>query len=248
MITIISPTKQMVTENDFFLPKSYPIFLNQTSDILDKLQTLDYDELKTLWKCNDKLTTENKERIEHANLKKNISPAIMSYKGLQYQYMAPDLLTEKGLTFLQNHVRILSGFYGILKPFDGIIPYRLEMQAKLKLDGHKNLYELWGNSIYQALDFSAGPVINLASKEYSKVITPYLKETDEFIDVLFCHLIDDKLKVKATPAKMARGEMVRYIAENNVNHPEDLKNFNHPHYKFSRELSTTNNFIFVYED
>lgn len=248
MKIIISPTKQMTDEQDFFYPKSQPTFLNDTALILKALQKLSYDEAKKLWKCNDKLAEENYTRIKNADLKKATSPAIMSYKGLQYQYMAPDLFTEPALDYLQNHVRILSGFYGILKPFDGIIPYRLEMQAPLPVEKSKNLYTFWNKKLYEALEFDKGPVINLASKEYSKCLTPYLKPEDQLIEVSFSHIIDGKLKVKATLAKMARGEMVRYLAENNVTTIEEVKNFNHPQYKYSKEHSDLSKIVFLYEE
>lgn len=248
MKIIISPTKQMSQENDSFLPLSEPIFITHATEILNKLKTLSYEEAKTLWKCNDKLAEENYQRIQTADLKSNTAPAILSYKGLQYQYMAPDLLTESGLDYLQNHVRILSGFYGILCPFDGIIPYRLEMQAPLAVNDAPNLYKFWGDSLYQALCFESGPVINLASKEYAKALLPYLKESDQLIEIAFVHLIDGKLKVKATLAKMARGEMVRYLADQQVTTLDGIKHFDHPHYHFSEALSTPNKYVFQFHD
>ena len=248
MKIIISPTKQMIQEQDFFYPESTPIFLEKTAQILAKLKKLNYDEAKTLWKCNDKLAQENYDRVQHGNLKKATTPAIMSYKGLQYQYMAPDLLTEPALNYIQKHVCILSGFYGVLRPFDGIIPYRLEMQAPLAVHSAKNLYTFWGKNIYTALDFSNGPVLNLASKEYSKAIEPYLQPTDQLIEVRFAQLIDGKLKVKATLAKMARGEMVRFLAENKITTIEEVKTFNHPNYIFSTEHSNKSTLVFLYNE
>lgn len=248
MKIIISPTKQMTTEQDFFFPESQPIFLKETQQLLNTLKKLTIKEAKQLWKCNDKLAQENYERIQHGQLNKQTSPAIMSYKGLQYQYMAPDIFTQPALVYLQEHVRILSGFYGVLRPFDGIIPYRLEMQAPLKIKSYKNLYQFWHQKIYKALEFDQQPIINLASKEYSKAIIPFLKKNDRMIDVLFYHEIDGKLKVKATLAKMARGEMVRYLAENQIETIEGIKEFNHPHYQFSTQHSTDKAFIFIYKD
>lgn len=247
MKIIISPTKKMVMETDSFLADSEPIFLNKTQAILDTLKTLPYETAKALWKCNDTIATENYARLETMRLEKQLSPAIMSYKGLQFQYMAPDLLTEQELSYVKAHLRILSGFYGLLRPFDGISPYRLEMQARLSVEGHKNLYQYWGNHLYQALAFEQGPVVNLASKEYTKAITPYLKAKDQFIEIVFASLIDGKLKVKATPAKMARGQMVRFMAEQNILDLEGLKQFDHPHYSFSPEHSTQKEFVYLYD-
>lgn len=248
MKIIISPTKQMTNEQDFFFPESQPIFSKETQQLLNTLKKLTIKEAQQLWKCNDKLAHENYERIQYGQLSKQTSPAIMSYKGLQYQYMAPDIFTQPALAYLQEHVRILSGFYGVLRPFDGIIPYRLEMQAPLKIKSYKNLYQFWHQKIYKALEFDQQPVINLASKEYSKAIIPFLKETDRMIDILFYHEIDGKLKVKATLAKMARGEMIRYLAENQIETIEGIKEFDHPHYQFSTQYSTDKAFIFIYKD
>lgn len=248
MKIIISPTKQMIDEQDFFFPESQPIFLKETQKILNTLKKLSLKEAQSIWKCNDKLAIENYERIQHGQLTKQTAPAIMSYKGLQYQYMAPDLFTEHALHYLQEHVRILSGFYGVLRPFDGIIPYRLEMQAPLKIGSKNNLYQFWNKKIYQSLEFATEPIINLASKEYSKAIRPFLKKSDQLIDILFFHEIEGKLKVKATLAKMARGEMVRYLSENQVETLEEIKQFDHPHYQFSEQHSSDKEFIFIYND
>lgn len=248
MKIIISPTKQMVNHQDFFFAESQPEYLKETSHILRELKKLSFIEAKALWKCNDKLAQENYERIQQGDLSKATSPAIMSYKGLQYQYMAPDVLTKEGLTYLQENLRILSGFYGILRPFDAIIPYRLEMQAPLAIGKSKNLYAFWGKKLAKSLQQTEGPIINLASKEYSKSIEPYLTKKNPLITIQFAQRIDGKLKVKATLAKMARGEMVRYLAENNVTELEEIKHFDHPHYQFSPSDSTDSTLVFLHHD
>lgn len=159
--------------------------------------------------------------------------------------MAPDILTKPALDHLQDTLRILSGFYGILKPFDGIVPYRLEIGSRLKVAGKNNLYAFWGEKLYSTLK-DDGPIINLASKEYSKAIVPYLQSTDQFVDVVFAHLVDGKLRTRATPAKMARGEMVRFVAENHLTGVEELKEFESPTYSFDEKRSTTNKLVFVH--
>ncbi|GGI65166.1 peroxide stress protein YaaA [Enterococcus alcedinis] len=248
MKIIISPTKTMTTQPDHFLPQSQPAFLAETKKILTHLQKLSLEEATKLWKCSAPLALENYERIQQMVFNQNLTPAIVSYKGLQYQYMAPDLFTEPALTYIQENLRILSGFYGVLRPFDGIVPYRLEMQAPLPIAKSKHLYDFWGNKIYTALFADQQPVINLASKEYSKTLTPYLKENDQLIDIAFMHAIDNKLKVKATLAKMARGEMVRYLAENQVKTLDEIKQFDHPHYRFSKTHSSVNKFVFLHQE
>lgn len=248
MKIMISPTKQMVNEQDFLLAESTPDFLSETTQILETLRTYSFDSLKKLWKCSDTLVEENYDRVQHAQLNQHTSPAIMSYKGLQYQYMTPSLLSEAGLYYLQANVRILSGFYGVLRPFDGIVPYRLEMQAPLSVNGSKHLYDFWGKKLYDTLFAEEQIVINLASKEYSKAITPYLQPDDRLIEIAFLDEIDGKLKVKATFAKMARGEMVRYLAENQITTLEGLTKFENTHYQYSKAHSTPNQIVFLHQE
>lgn len=248
MQIILSPTKKMLVSIDSFSPEQAPLFINETTEILAELKKLSYEEAKTLWQCSDKLAQENYASLQEMTLTNQISPAIMTYKGIQYQYMAPDLLTDTGLTYIQQHLRILSGFYGILRPFDGVVPYRLEMQANLAVGGAKNLYEFWGKKLYDTLTTETGPIINLASKEYSQAITPYLKPTDLFIEPVFASLVDGKLKVKATLAKMARGEMVRFMAENQITTLEGIKQFDHPNYAYAPEFSDERKIVFVKQD
>jgi len=121
-------------------------------------------------------------------------------------------------------LRILSAFYGVLKPLDGVTPYRLEMQAKVGIGDAKNLYEYWGDMLYCSVIDNSRIIINLASKEYSKSIEKYLTLRDKYITIVFCELSGDKLVTKGTYAKMARGEMVRFMAENSIENPEDIKN------------------------
>lgn len=128
---IISPSKTMKIDNDTISHRQMPIFLKETQSLLDYLKTLDYDELKAIWKCSDKLAKQNFDRIKNMDLESNLTPAILSFQGLQYQYMGVGTLTYDQLDYIDKHLRVLSGFYGILKPFDGIVPYRLEMQSKV---------------------------------------------------------------------------------------------------------------------
>ena len=146
---------------------------------------------------------------------------------------------------MDSHLKILSGFYGILRAFDGVVPYRLEMQARLACGGAKNLYAFWGRSLYDELVKDDNEVLNLASKEYSKAIEPYVTDNIRIVTCVFGCLQSGKIKVKATEAKMARGEMVRRCAENNVQHIDDVKNFTVNGYRFDETLSTDTEFVFL---
>ena len=161
--------------------------------------------------------------------------------------MAPDVFTQSALDYLQANLRILSGFYGILRPFDGIVPYRLEMQARLVVGRAKNLYEFWGNQLYQALTPEPEPIINLASQEYAKTIAPYLAPHQMMIDIVFASLVNGKLKTKATLAKMARGAMVRFMAEHQITDVTTIRTFDHPNYQFDATRSSANQLVFIYQ-
>lgn len=246
MQIIISPAKKMTVDQDDFTPTNTPHYLEKSLLIKRKLLSLSYDELKKLWQTSDKLTTENYNQLHHTNSNNVLTPAIFSYIGIQYQYMAPNVLSEQSLTYLQKHLWILSAFYGILRPFDGIVPYRLEMKSRLKVNDSRNLYEFWGDTLYQTVR-NKGPIINLASKEYAQSICPFLQPEDEFIDVIFAHIVSGKLKIKATDAKIARGEMVRFIVENKLKTIDELKQFKTAVYSFDASQSTDHKLVFIYQ-
>ena len=181
------------------------------------------------------------------DLRRNITPAILAYDGIAFKYMAPAVFDIKQFEYIQNHLFILSGFYGVVRPFDGVVPYRLEMQAKLKIGEKKNLYDYWGSDLYNFVSADTDTIINLASEEYSKTISKYLSDDVKFITVTFADLIDGKLIEKGTKCKMARGEMVRFMAENNIEKPEVIKKFNRLNYRYSAEHTTENNIVFIQE-
>ncbi|NLY81422.1 MAG: peroxide stress protein YaaA [Clostridiales bacterium] len=245
MRIIISPAKKRKIDNDAFLHKQMPIFIEEAQRLSDYLQRLSYEELKSIWKCSDNLAKQNFDIIKKMDLYNNLTPAILSYEGLQYQYMGPGIFTNNELDYIEKHLRILSGFYGILRPFDGIVPYRLEMQAKLFDHKQKSLYEFWNDKIAKNIFSESQCIINLASKEYSKCISRYLTGNIQLINCVFGELIGEKVVEKGTLAKMARGEMVRFMAENNVEHAEDIKRFNRLYYVYKEELSDDNNYVFI---
>ena len=253
MKIIISPAKKMEVHNDFLEAKGLPVFLNETKELMLEIQKLSYDGAKLMWKCNDSLAQLNFERFKKMDLHKNLTPALLTYEGLQYQYMGADLLSYRQLDYLQENLRILSGFYGILKPFDGVVPYRLEMQARINLPNKVNtLYKFWGDKLYQELikdEKSPEIILNLASKEYSKAIEPFLSGHESFVTCTFASLAKDgKLKVKATEAKIARGQMVRFMAENSIMDLEEVKVFTGRNFHYQKELSDEKNLVFVQQD
>ena len=245
MKIIISPAKTMAENTDAYIREQMPCYIEETEKIMKVMKNLTYEEAKAVWKCNDKLAKLNFERFAGMDLNKGLAPALLSYEGLQYQHMAPVVFEEKAVDYVREHLRILSGFYGALSPFDGVTPYRLEMQAELQVDGFKNLYDFWGDKLYQAVIDEDRVIINLASKEYYKIIEKYLQPEDRFISITFGEMIDGKVRQKATFAKMARGEMVRFMAENQITELEDIKKFTELGFKYSEEYSKEDQWVFL---
>lgn len=170
MRIIISPAKQMRVDTDTFTCTELPVFMEKTEVLKEWIRGLTYEEQKKLWACNDKIAQQNAERFARMDLRANLTSALLSYDGIQYTYMAPAVFEDGQFDYVQEHLRILSGFYGVVKPMEGVVPYRLEMQAKAAVNGHKNLYEFWGQDLYHEVMDDSRVVINLASKEYSKCI------------------------------------------------------------------------------
>ncbi len=245
MRIIISPAKKMNRDSDTLEGTGRPVFLKKTERILEWMRRQDAKELRNLWKCNEKIADQNMERIRNMDLERNLTPAILAYEGIQYQYMAPAVFEEGMLRYIQEHLRILSGFYGVLKPMDGVVPYRLEMQAGAEIDGCPDLYAYWGDTIYREVVGEDRVIVNLASKEYSKCVEKYLCPEDTFVTCIFGELLKDKVVQKGTYAKMARGEMVRYMAENQIREPAGVKAFDRMDYRFCEEHSSEKEFVFI---
>ncbi len=245
MKIIISPAKKMINECNYIQDMTTPIFLDKTKQLLNHLQQLSYEDLKKLLACNDEIASLNYQRFQNMQLDTNLNPALLSYDGIQYKYMAPDVFEDSYYPYINKHLRILSGFYGILKPLDGIVPYRLEMQAKLKTNFCKNLYDYWKDDIYKELTKDTNIILNLASDEYGKCISKYLTPDIQFINFTFAENVNGKLKEKGVYVKMARGEMVRYMAENQIENLEQIKQFNRLGFTYSSELSTNTHYVFI---
>lgn len=152
------------------------------------------------------------------DLGRNPPQALFAYEGIAYQHMAPGVFTYDQLEYVAERLRILSGFYGILRPFDGATPYRLEMGTKLSVVGHKDLYDFGSSSLAESICGESDLIINLASKEYRQAIKKHLTLGIRFLTVVFGEHVNGRTAEKGTMYKMARGEMVRYMAERHVDH------------------------------
>ena len=245
MRIIISPAKKMRVDTDSLPIQALPDFLPETERLLAALRTMTPKELQALWKCNDSIAALNVERLAVMDLRRRLTPAVLSYEGIQYQYMAPGVFETEQYDFIQEHLRIISGFYGLLRPFDGVTPYRLEMQAKLAVDGSKDLYAFWGDKLARRLAEETDFVLDLASKEYSRAVEPHLSKNVRLVRCTFGERQGSKIVEKGTMCKMARGQMVRWLAENNVTKAADIRAFHDLGYHYDPAESGENHFVFV---
>lgn len=248
MRIIISPAKKMRRDTDSLPVRELPDFLPDTEKIAEILRNMSVERLKKLWKCNDQITALNVQRLQNMELRNGLTPAILAYEGIQYQYMAPNVFTREALEYVQQHLRILSGFYGVLRPFDGVTPYRLEMQAKLSVDGAKDLYAFWGSRLAQTLCQETDCILNLASKEYSTAVSRHLPPSVRFITCVFGEEKNGKIIEKGTMCKMARGEMVRFLAENGIEDPKGARAFSGLGYRFDETRSDEATYIFILQE
>lgn len=226
MKIIIAPAKIMKIDRDSFPIQSKPQFLDKTRILERFLKSRSNEQLKDLWHASENVTKQSILQLENMNLDERLTPAILAFSGIQYQYMAPDLFTQPALDYIQKNLRILSGFYGMLRPFDGVCPYRLELNTKMVGFRDYSLYHFWGSDIAENLFQEDNIVIDLASKQYTRLVKPYLSQGRQLITVDFQELKNGKWKTVGVHAKMARGEMVRYIAEKQIKNPTDLQDFN----------------------
>lgn len=241
MKIVLSPAKKMIVHNDDFTYRQKPQYEQEAKQLYNLLKDLSFEELKEVYQCSNRLVRENQERLKHFSFTQNLSPAVFSYVGLAYQHLSADVMTETQLEYIEKHLRILSGFYGILRPFDGISPYRLEMQSTIQ---GKDLYSFWGRKLYDALMDEDHTIVNLASKEYSKCIEPYLEEKDHYLTIVFGELQKGKVIQKGTMAKIARGNMVYWMSENQIEKVEDIKKFS-IQYTYTENLSNANEYVFL---
>lgn len=273
MITIISPAKNMrkcedwkklIDENELSCPKLY----EKSNEVLAHMKEYITEEIRAIMKIKENLAQLNYARFQRI---KPIScckrgkdgevnpkftgktPSIFAYDGIQYKSIAPESISKDGIEFLNDHLRIISGLYGVLRPFDMIDEYRLEMQTKIKVQDKSNLYAFWNGSIADSIAEDLGGdgiVLNLASKEYSKTVEKYFdgKNHESNVKLITCTFKVEKagkLKVESTASKKARGNMVRYIAENKIDDLEGVKKFDADGFGYSENESTEKELVFV---
>jgi uncharacterized protein len=251
MYLILSPAKKLndhrpLEEGD--LRPTQPLFIDRAEQLVGRVQELNFDELKSLMSLSDNLTTLNQDRFSRFSFpfnEENASAAVHRFAGDTYVGLQAADFTEADLEFAQEHLGILSGLYGLLRPLDLIQPYRLEMGTKLSSSEGKNLYEFWVAAISEKI-MAAGHqvVINLASKEYFSAVKASALEA-EVITPVFKEERAGKLKIISFSAKRARGMMARFAVKNKLSDPELLKSFSQDGYSYHSDLSSEREWLFV---
>jgi uncharacterized protein len=252
MIAIISPAKTLDPSPRQTEYHTQPIFINEASRLTTSLKKFKDDALMQLMDISEKLAKQNVQRYKSFNKSHtadNSNPALLTFKGDVYLGLKADSFDDSDLNFAQDHIRILSGLYGILRPLDLMQEYRLEMGTELVTSRGKNLYEFWGDKITKALNNtiktqSEDCVINLASQEYWKALQPKILKA-KVIQVDFHEERDGKISFVSFNAKKARGMMCHFIIKNRLIDPESLKAFDYDGYYFSESLSGPNHFRFL---
>ncbi len=234
MYFVISPTKEMREEKAKH-KKSIPHFIEDSKTLMQELRKLSVLDIQTLMKVNEKIAKSNYDRYANFRFDGHGQCAITTYYGLQYKQLNLAEYDTSMLTYMNHHVRILSGLYGVLKPFDSIYPYRLEMKFT-----PLHLYSFWQDKI-QAY-FEGQQIINVASKEYSDVLC------GDVYHVHFKIRRQGKLITQSTQAKMARGQFMHFVIVNKVKTLAQLKQFASDGYAYDASVSSKKEFVFVKED
>lgn len=242
MLIVLSPAKSLDYETPVKVKKStLPEFASESAKLIADLKTLSPQEVAKLMSLSDPLAALNVGRFRDWSTKfteKNSKPAIFAFNGDVYEGFDASTLNAKAIDFAQDHVRILSGLYGLLRPLDLMQPYRLEMGTAFKNSRGKDLYAFWGDRITKVIkeqlqSQKKNPVLlNLASEEYFKVLQP--KDLGfPVIAPIFQDAKDGKYKIISFYAKRARGLMTRFVVENRITDPADLRDFNLEGYRYS---------------
>jgi cytoplasmic iron level regulating protein YaaA (DUF328/UPF0246 family) len=251
MIVVISPSKtQDFSQTKLNLAYTTPIFNNEIIELVKILSQKSVAELKLLMGISESLAKLNYERYQKFQKQftlNNAKPSILSFKGDVYEGLDVNNYTKEDFNFAQQHLRILSGLYGLLRPLDLIQPYRLEMGIKLKTPHGNDLYQFWDDKITNEINKLADHnnyLINLASNEYFDAINQD-KITAKLITVIFKEKRDNEYKIIGLFAKKARGLMTNFIIKNKITHHEGLQLFNEAGYKFKDKLSNEKQYIFI---
>ena len=245
MVSIISPSIMMKEVDDNHKNLTIPVYIEKTKEIVDKINSMSDEEMSKLMVIDGDLLRINRFRYNKFRFDSNGSPAILSYTGSVYKIINANVFDINDIKFCKEHIRILSGLYGILRPYDSIYEYRLELKSKLRIGKFKDLYGYFGECIYQNLVKHDREILNLCSNEYSKAIIPYLCSKDMFITCSFKIKRNNIIKSYAMDSKITRGKMVNFIIKNKIDKYEMLKEFDDNGYLFDKALSNKYEYVFT---
>jgi len=253
MIILLSPAKTLDFETpDVVTEHTIPSFASDAARLIRILKKFSVSDVKDLMHISDNLAVLNRNRFKSFSkeyTEENSKSAIMAFKGDVYTGFDADSLDKKGLDFANEHVRILSGLYGILKPYDRMQPYRLEMGTKLENKKGTNLYHYWGDTLSKNLnkelkEKNSDTIVNLASNEYYKAVDKK-KLKANVIDIDFREDKSGEYKFVSFFAKKARGLMTRYIVDHQITSASDLRGFDYEGYRYEEGSSSDQKLLFV---
>lgn len=253
MLTLLSPAKKLnMDPADLSLDITEPVLKSDTRELAKLAKTQSADDLKRLMHISDKLAELNADRFKAFNLdnkSNSAKPAGLAFDGDVYWGLEAKSLSESELAYAQDHLRILSGLYGVLRPLDKIQPYRLEMGTRLANARGKSLYDFWGTRIADNLNAELGThtdktIVNLASNEYFKAVDKKTIQSN-VITAKFLNVKDGQARALMYYAKFGRGLMARWIMQNRIERAQDLKDFNLDGYSFDKASSTSTELVFT---
>ncbi|MDR5587268.1 peroxide stress protein YaaA [Clostridium aquiflavi] len=257
MLVVISPAKTLdFNKTNETLPMTSPKFLKEARTLVDELKKYDSYSLGNLMKTSDKLSLLNKDRFEVWNESfDNARQCLIAFKGEVFRGIDVGSFNIEDLFYTNEHLRILSGLYGVLSPFDGVNPYRLEMGTKLSFDNYKNLYDYWEDKLKHKIieDIKStgnNILVNLASYEYFKSIEgiDILDTSVNIVTPIFKEYRNGEYKIITMKAKKARGLMTSFIMKNKINNINDLKKFDLEGYLYNEQFSNNNDLVFTLEN
>ncbi len=252
MLIVVSPAKTLDYESPLVTPRfTQPELLDHSAELISRARQLTPDQIATLMKISDKLAGLNAARF--AEWQPDFTPAnarqaLLAFKGDVYTGLAVEDFSEADFDFAQAHLRMLSGLYGVLRPLDLMMPYRLEMGTRLDNSRGKDLYQFWGEVITHHLNDALAAqgdevLINLASDEYFKSVRPKSLK-GRIVTPVFKDEKNGQFKIISFYAKQARGLMARWAALHGVDTPEALQDFNLGGYRFDSGESDTQRWVF----
>lgn len=224
--------------------KDIPKLYKKSEKIVELIKEMNIEDIKKNMKISDNLAELNYKRYRDFSFTENNYPALFTFDGMAYKALSVETLSPSAISYLEKRLYILSGLYGILRPYDAISPYRLDLNDKIMVDG-QSLKAYFGDTAYKVLAEECDTIINLASKEYSDLIIPHIKN-ERLINISFKTYKNGKYKIMSTDSKKGRAMLLRSMAENNIENIEDIKDIKAGEFRFFEEKSYDNKKIIDY--